>query len=102
LKTPSGSALGTVVIVRRAPISFKHEAEHYEFAASGLAAASVDAMPNHECCKQPELVWYTPLVSIADRKVGFTRTASYEGKIADGWQRSEENSAFYGTFTLSN
>jgi hypothetical protein len=102
LKARCGSSLGTLLNIRRATVSFKHDAEHYEFAATGLASATVDAMPNHECCKQPELVWYSPLSPVTDRRVGFTQSARYEGKIAEPWQRSEENSAFYGAFSAGD
>jgi hypothetical protein len=100
LETRCASALGSIALVRRVPVSFHRDFEHYEFAATGFASATVDAMPDHECCKQPNLVWYTPLVTVQDRRVGFTRSAGYSsGKIADTWQREQENSAFYGTFT---
>jgi hypothetical protein len=101
LNTKCAAGLGQVVSVRRGDVSFKHDAEHYEFDAAGLGSASVDAMPNHECCKQPELVWYTPLSPITDRRVGFTQFAKYDGKMAQTWERNEENSAFYGAFTAN-
>ena len=58
-------------------------------------------MPNHECCRMPHLVWYAPLVPLGDRKVGYTKKALYAGGAAgEAWQRSGENSAFYGSFSL--
>jgi hypothetical protein len=58
-------------------------------------------MPNDLCCKMPNLVWYSPLVGLENRKVGYTVKATYSGKaIATPWSRSGENSAFYGSFSL--
>lgn len=95
-----GATLGKVVAVRRAPVTFRHEGTRYLAEAAGFATLSVEAMPNQECCKMPHLVWYSPLVQLTNRKVGFTAKASYAGgQIGDAWQRSGENSAFYGTFS---
>ncbi|GAC1446358.1 MAG: hypothetical protein NVSMB56_04280 [Pyrinomonadaceae bacterium] len=93
------SSLGSVVAVRRAPVNFQHEARTYTVGASDLALMKVEAMPNDECCKMPHLVWYAPLVSLTNRKVGYTKKAIYAGgKVGDTWQRTGENGAFYGDF----
>ena len=85
---------------RSAPIAFKHEGRTYEV-SSAEAAINVEAMPNDLCCKMPNLVWYTPLVGLENRKVGYTSNASYSGKVVgEPWSRSGENSAFYGSFSL--
>jgi hypothetical protein len=40
-------------------------------------------------------------VQLDHRKVGYTLNAAYmAGTLADPWQRQEENSAFYGSFTF--
>jgi hypothetical protein len=40
-------------------------------------------------------------VPLENRKVGYTTRALYTGDgVADAWQRSGENSAFYGSFSL--
>ena len=73
----------------------------YRVVAPQVAALSVDALPNRECCKQPNLVWYKPLAPVTDRRVGYTQTASVTARTGgDAWTRGDENSAFYGTFTL--
>ncbi|HEY7120747.1 MAG TPA: DUF1326 domain-containing protein [Tepidisphaeraceae bacterium] len=94
-----GAKLGQIVAVRRAPVTFSHTGNDYSVSAKGYAAMDVQPMPNGECCKQPNLVWYSPLVPLEGRKVGFTQTASYTaGTVGDAWQRQGENSAFYGSF----
>ena len=95
------AALGRVVEVRRAPVSFQREGKSYKVSAPGAAVLSVGAMPDDLCCRMPQLVWYAPLVPVEGRKVGYTKTASYSGGAAgDAWQRSGENSAFYGSFSF--
>lgn len=100
LREKYASSLGNVVKVRYAPISFIHHGRSYAVAADE-AIIDVEAMPNDLCCKMPNLVWYTPLVGLENRKVGYTTKAHYSGNtIGKPWSRSGENSAFYGTFAL--
>jgi hypothetical protein len=96
-----GKVLGRVVEVRRAPVSFSAEGKTFKVVAPGTASLDVEAMPDDLCCRMPQLVWYTPLVSVEGRKVGYTRTASYAGGAAgEAWQRTGENGAFYGSFSF--
>jgi len=100
LKQKYAGTLGNIATVRYAPISFDHTGRSYVVAADD-ASIDVEAMPNDLCCKMPNLVWYSPLVGLENRKVGYTVRATYSGKaIATPWSRSGENSAFYGSFSL--
>ena len=100
LKEKYATSLGNIVEVRTAPITFERSGRTYAVATSE-AAINVEAMPNDLCCKMPNLVWYTPLVGLENRKVGYTSKALYSGKVVgEPWSRSGENSAFYGTFSL--
>ena len=100
LKEKYAASLGEIVDVRTAPISFKRTGRTYAV-VTNEAAINVEAMPNDLCCKMPNLVWYTPLVGLENRKVGYTSKALYSGKsVGEPWSRSGENSAFYGTFAL--
>lgn len=101
IRSHYAAALGSVQSTRTASIHFAHVQKAYEVSAEGFARLSVQAMPNDECCKQPNLVWYKPLVPLIGRKVGYTVSASYaSGTVTDPWDRSEENSAFYGAFAF--
>jgi hypothetical protein len=94
-------ALGKVVSVRRAPVKFEHTGKSYLVSAGEIATLSVEGMPNDECCKMPHQVWYEPLVPLMQRKVGYTKGVQYfGGSVAEGWQRADENSAFYGKFLI--
>ena len=100
LKEKYAASLGNVVDVRSAPIRFERNGRTYAV-ATNEAAINVEAMPNDLCCKMPNLVWYTPLVGLENRKVGYTSKALYSGKVVgEPWSRSGENSAFYGSFSL--
>lgn len=100
LQEKYASSLGKVVAVRSAPVSFEREGSTYAVVTND-AAINVEAMPNDLCCKMPNLVWYTPLVGLENRKVGYTSKALYSGRVAgEPWSRSGENSAFYGSFSL--
>jgi hypothetical protein len=98
LKQKYASSLGTIDSVRTAPISFVRNGRTFSAVADD-AAINVEAMPNDLCCKMPNLVWYTPLVGLENRKVGYTSKAFYSGNtVSEPWSRSGENSAFYGSF----
>jgi hypothetical protein len=101
LREKSAAHLGDIVTTRRAPVSFTHDAGQYSVKSEGYASISVTPMPNGECCKQPNLVWYSPLTPVEHRKVGFTKSAAYTaGTLGDPWRREGENSAFYGSFAF--
>ena len=100
IKSRYAESLGQIISVRTAPINFKHEGNTYEV-ASAEAAINVEAMPNDLCCRMPNLIWYSPLVSLGQRKVGYTVKALYSGHaVSDNWERAGENSAFYGNFAF--
>lgn len=100
LKEKYAASLGKVVEVRSAPISFERNGRTYAV-VTNEAAINVEGMPNDLCCKMPNLIWYTPLVGLENRKVGYTSKALYAGKVVgEPWSRSGENSAFYGSFSL--
>ncbi|HEY0763496.1 MAG TPA: DUF1326 domain-containing protein [Pyrinomonadaceae bacterium] len=100
LQEKYAASLGKIVEVRTAPIAFERNGRTYTV-VTNEAAINVEAMPNDLCCKMPNLVWYTPLVGLENRKVGYTSKAVYSGKVVgEPWSRSGENSAFYGSFSL--
>ena len=100
IKEKYAASLGDIVKVRNAPIKFVREGKTYAVAADD-ATIAVEAMPNDLCCKMPNLVWYTPLVGLENRKVGYTTNAVYSGNtVGEQWSRAGENSAFYGSFSF--
>jgi hypothetical protein len=99
IKSLYAATLGKIISVSSAPIEFKHENRAYSVSSSNVMTIEVEAMPDDLCCRMPQLVWYEPLVPLANRKVGHTIKALYaKGTLGDAWQRTGENSAFYGSF----
>lgn len=103
IQNKAAAQLGTrSAAPRRANISFTHDSDGYTVSADGFGDLTVHPMPNNQCCTEPHLVWYTPLSPIQHRKVGYTEAADYTaGTNGEIWQRSDENSAFYGSFAFS-
>lgn len=97
-KQQAGSQFGQVVAVHRGAIAFKHDADEFDVSADKFAQLKVQPMPDAGCCSQPHLVWYQPLTKIDARRVGYTQSAVYTGGTGVTWNRTDENSAFYGTF----
>jgi hypothetical protein len=99
LQSRSPGTLGKLVSIRGGRVDFDHTGSTYHAQVDGFAELTSQAMPNDECCKQPSLVWYSPLVPLVHRKVGYTLDSAYlAGTVGDPWSRSEENTAFYGAF----
>jgi hypothetical protein len=102
LKSCEGDRLGKLMDTHRAIISFRHDAGEYIINCHGIGAMDVQPMPNDECCTQPHMVWYTPLMPLEHRKVGYTISASSDAGPGDRWERGDENSAFYGRFSVDS
>ena len=101
LKSRYAASLGKIVSVRRAPLTFEHKDKTYTVTANDSASINIEAMPDDLCCKMPQLVWYSPLVPLESRKVGYTTKALSAGAGGgDPWQMNGQNSAFYGSFVL--
>lgn len=101
LKNKYAASLGKIVSVRRGPLTFEHNDKIYKVTADNFASINIEAMPDDLCCKMPQLVWYSPLVPLENRKVGYTTKALYAGSaVGDPWQTTGQNSAFYGSFVL--
>lgn len=101
LNTRCRLPLGTVLEVKRTPISFERNASGYRVEVGNVSRLTVEPMPNRECCKQPHLIWYEPFVPLTGRRVGFTRLSGVkERALGSAWSFTGQNSAFYGQFSL--
>lgn len=94
-------SLGAVVAVRRVPITFTRKSDSFRVEANDVGRLQVEALPNRECCKQPNLVWYKPLVALTGRRVGYTLVSGIQEKtLGTHWSKQGQNTAFYGDFVL--
>jgi hypothetical protein len=101
VKAKFGKTLGEVVAVKEAPITYAHKGNTYRVEVKGISKLAVEAMPDNACCKMPQLVWYKPLVEIKDRKVGLTKQSNVKDKtLGTDWTYQNQNTSFYGTFSL--
>ena len=100
LKTRLSEKLGDIVSVQKSSVSFSKKEKGYEVVAAGFAEMNVEYRMDNSCCVMPGMVWYEPFSPIENRKVGYTQTVSYTGKMADTWYRSAEDSAFYGAIAF--
>jgi hypothetical protein len=99
VRARAAAQLGTLTATRSAKISFAHDSNGYVVTADGFADMTVHPMPDDRCCSEPHNVWYAPLTPIEHRKVGYTQSADYlSATNGTAWERSDENSAFYGNF----
>ncbi len=99
LKSRYADQLGVIAVAHSSNLDFIKDGRAYKVSAPGFANLSVRPMPNDECCTQPSMVWYSPLIHLDHKRVGYTESAAYvAGTTGDTWERSAENSAFYGTF----
>ena len=91
------ATLGKVVAIRHGSIDFRHENDEFQIESASFGSMDVQGLPDHDCCKQPNDVWYQPLVHLTGRMVGYTVNAQYSsGRAGETWQREDENGAFYG------
>jgi hypothetical protein len=94
------ASLGKVISVRQGTVNFSLKDREYRIDSPGFGSMDVQSLPDCDCCKQPNNVWYEPLVKLSGRMVGYTVTAQYSsGAAGNTWQREDENGAFYGTAT---
>jgi hypothetical protein len=91
------ASLGKIVSVRQGAVHFALKDREYHVDAAGFGSMDVQGLPDCDCCKQPNNVWYEPLVKVSGQMVGYTVTAEYSsGAAGNTWQREDENGAFYG------
>lgn len=101
LTSCDGTQLGKLTATHRAAITFRHDGGEYIINGEQVGSMQVQPMPNSECCTQPHLVWYSPLMPLEHRKVGYTISANSDTGPGDRWERGDENSAFYGSFSVA-
>jgi hypothetical protein len=92
--------LGRVVSIRRAPINFQIKDGEFTVNSTALGSLDIQALPDCDCCKQPNNVWYTPLTQLTRPMVGYTIIAQHtSARAGDPWEREDENGAFFGAIT---
>jgi hypothetical protein len=101
LKERAPKALGEVVEVKTAPISFDASGELYRVQVTGVAFMKIKKQTQATCCKQPYEIWGKPFVPVAAAKAGYCVGVEYKDKgLVQAWSATDQNNAFFGQFSL--
>ena len=101
LKERAPAALGELVAVKTAPISFDAQGDMYRVQVTGVAFLKIKKQTGELCCKQPYRVWGKPFVPVQAAKAGFCVGAEYrDAGLLQSWRATDQNNAFFGQFSL--
>jgi hypothetical protein len=101
LKERAPKALGEVVEVKTAPISFDSAGEMYRVQVTGVAFMKIKKQTQTTCCKQPYEIWGKPFVPVATAKAGYCVGVEYkDAGLVQAWSATDQNNAFFGQFSL--
>lgn len=101
LKERAPKALGELVDVKTAPISFDASGELYRVQVPGVAFMKIKKQTQMLCCKQPYETWGKPFVPVAAAKAGYCVGVEYKDKgLVQAWSATDQNNAFFGQFSL--
>lgn len=101
LKARAASALGEVLAVKVAPISFSDADGLYQVRVADTASLKVKKQTGELCCKQPYQLWGKPFVSVKDSKAGYCLGVQFkDDTLLQSWSATEQNNAYFGHFEL--
>lgn len=101
LKDRASKAIGDVLGVKSAPISFDTKGDMYRVQIEGVALMKIKKEVGQLCCKQPYELWGKPFVPVKGVKAGYCVDVSYKDKgLLDSWSATDQNNAYFGTFAL--
>ena len=101
LRQKASAALGTILEVKTAPVSFDSAGSRFKVAVPGVASMHVQKKTAELCCKQPYEVWGQPLVPVKARQTGYSVSTEFSSPgLLQTWKATDMNNAFYGEFAL--
>jgi len=101
LKERAAGALGEVVDVKSAPITFDATGDMYRVQVAGAAYMKIKKQTGELCCKQPYEVWGKPFIPVKAAKAGFCLGVEYKDSgLLKAWSATDQNNAFFGQFSL--
>jgi hypothetical protein len=101
LQERAADALGTVLAVKTAPISFDAAGDLYRVAVPGVAQMKIRKQTGELCCKQPYELWGKPFVPVKSAKAGYCLGVSYKDSgLLQSWSATDQNNAYFGQFSL--
>jgi hypothetical protein len=101
LKERAGAALGELVGVKTAPVTFDGRGDTYRVQVTGAAFMKIKKQTGQLCCKQPYQVWGKPFVPVSDARAGYCVGVEYkDAGLLRAWSATDQNNAFFGQFSL--
>lgn len=101
LKDRAAGALGELVAVKTAPVSWDAKGDMYRVQVAGAAFMKIKKQTAELCCKQPYQVWDRPFVAVKDAKTGYCVGVEYkDAGLLRAWSATDQNNAFFGQFSL--
>jgi hypothetical protein len=101
LKERASKALGDLVAVKTAPVSFDAAGDMYRVQVPGVAWMKIKKQVGELCCKQPYETWGKPFVPVATPKTGYCVGVEFkDNSLLQGWTATDQNNAFFGQFSL--
>lgn len=101
LRERAPQALGEVVGVKTAPVTFDASGDTYRVQVANSAFLKIKKTPQQLCCKQTYEVFGKPFVPVKGFKTGYCVSAEYkDGSLIESFSASDQNNAFFGQFEL--
>ena len=101
VKASAKSIVGTVALVKKAPIRLKnnHLDGRGTFSAGKLARIETRALRENDCVCTNEIVYYLPLTDVDNYSPAYSKTLKYQGKgLNSKFNAKRIRSAFLATF----
>jgi hypothetical protein len=94
-----GKALGTIVKVKSAPISFTRKGQEFAVSIPNVAEVKATALKK-SCCVMPHEVWYKPMIEVKNSVIGTASINEFKGaaELKTQWRRTDENSTYAAEF----
>jgi hypothetical protein len=93
---------GVLSEARAIALELGFEGDAYALRAPGRFEIRGEALPDRACCKMPLSVWYRPFETLDQPLVGNNELfACSDRALGRSWSRSDENTAFTGTFRFA-
>jgi hypothetical protein len=101
LKERAGKALGEVIAVKTAPVTFDASGDTFRVHAVGAAHMKIRKSTGELCCKQPYELWGKPMVAVKDAKAGYCLGVDYkDAGLLQAWSATDQNNAYFGQFSF--
>ncbi|HEU4752344.1 MAG TPA: DUF1326 domain-containing protein, partial [Armatimonadota bacterium] len=97
LKERAPQALGELVAVKSAAVSFDASGDLYRVQVPGAAFMKIKKQTQTLCCKQPYVLWDRPFVPVKAAKAGYCVGVEFKDRgLLQAWSATDQNNAYFG------